>query len=370
MSGFYGTDYPEPVDPGPEDNPSTLLASLDVAHGVFRTWRPVDLSDVLNGAWTPPEATVGARSDGVGLFYRAKAHTVAGESEGLKTWLALSASQDELRKGEHVVYVDFEDDAGPLVGRLLAMGCAPDRLASHFHYIRPESPLSQVPGKDDLEGLLHDLRPSLAVVDGVTEGMTLHGLDPLSNRDAATFGRMLPRRLTHAGAAAVSLDHLTKSTEGRGRYALGAVHKLNGLDGAAFILEMRKPAGVGLVGRSTIRIAKDRPGQLRKHALPSAGLHWFGDLVLDSTSPLIDAQVVAPEVREGADVKPTIMMQRVADELAKHPEGLAQRVVCDVVRGNAGTLRSALSHLIADGFVTSKTPHQLLKPYPLEEHES
>ena len=328
-----------------------------------RSWQPVDLSDVLNGSWAPPEATVGARSDGVGLFYRGKAHTIAGESEGLKTWLALSAAQDEIGKAEHVVYVDFEDDAGPVVGRLLAMGCVADRLASHFHYIRPESPLNDGHGWADLEALMYELRPSLAVVDGVTEGMTLHGLDPLSNRDAATFGRLLPRRLTNAGAATVSLDHLTKSTEGRGRYALGAVHKLNGLDGAAFVMENRKAAGVGLVGRSTIRIAKDRPGQLRKHALPSSGMHWFGDLVLDSTSPLIEAQVFAPETRaEAGEARPTHLMAKISAALADRG-ALSQRQILALVGGKRDYAIKALTFLTIDGYVTEKTPHQLIKPY-------
>ena len=80
-----------------------------------------------------------------------------------------------------------------------------------------------------------------------------------------------------------SLDHVTKDREGRGRYAIGAVHKLNALDGGAYILENRHPFGVGRTGRSTVRVAKDRPGQLRRNALPSGnGLHWYGDLVLKS----------------------------------------------------------------------------------------
>ena len=59
----------------------------------------------------------------------------------------------------------------------------------------------------------------------------MHGLDPLKNQDAL-FGTMVTKQLTASGAAAVSLDHVVKDREGRGRYALGAVHKLNGLSGA------------------------------------------------------------------------------------------------------------------------------------------
>ena len=333
----------------------------------LRTWQAVDLTEALDGTWRAPEATVGRRSDDVGLFYRGKAHTISGESESLKTWLALSAIQHEITNGRHAVFIDFEDDAGPVVGRLLGMDTPTDAIRERFHYVRPESPLTDPLMRADLEALLLDVHPSLAVIDGVTEGMTLHGLNPLDNKDAAAFGRMLPRTLTRAGAAAVSLDHVTKSSEGRGRYSLGAVHKLNGLDGAAYVLENRKPAGVGLVGRSTVMIAKDRPGQLRKHALPSSGgMHWFADLVLDSTlEGFADVSVCSPEA-EKADTSaaPTFMMGRVAAKLTEHPEGLAQRVLCDITKGKTETIRAALSHLIAGGYVSDKTPHRLLKPYP------
>lgn len=352
---MYGIDYP----PVPLDDP---WSPPDDAP---RTWRPVDLSDVLAGTWSPPEATVGARSDGVGLFYPGKAHTVAGESESLKTWFALAGAMVEVERGRHVAYIDFEDDAGPVVGRLLSMGCDVDRLRSHFHYIRPEAPLTEGRGITDLAELMGDVRPTLAVVDGVTEGMTLHGLNPLDNKDCATFGRMLPRRLTRAGAAAVSLDHLTKSTEGRGRYALGAVHKLNALDGAAFVLEGRKAAGVGLVGSSTVRIAKDRPGQLRKHALPSSGLHWFADVVLDATGAgVVLVSVAAPESKTGpSESRPTVLMTKISKALEERGP-LSQRQILTLVGGKRDYAVKALTFLTIDGYVTEKTPHQLIKAYP------
>ncbi len=159
---------------------------------------------------------------------------------------------DELGRGNSVVYVDFEDDEGGIVGRLLTLGA--DRLDARCTVPLRASPRTRSATgihADDLDELLRDVRPTLAVVDGVTEGMTLHGLSPNDNSDVAKFGRLLPRRLAASGAASVSLDHVTKSSESRGRYSLGAVHKLNGLDGAAYVLENRTAFGVGLTGRST-----------------------------------------------------------------------------------------------------------------------
>jgi hypothetical protein len=370
----------EPIDDPADELREWYAADEPLLHNGFhpdddpgqgddeRTWRAADLSDVLDGTWKPAEPTVGRRSDGIGLFYRGKQHTVASESEGGKSWFLLTAALDEITTGNHVVYIDFEDDRGPVVGRLLALGAGPDRIREYFHYIRPESRVIVPINQADIDSIMAEFSPTLAVIDGVTEAMVLHGLDPLDNADAATFGRMLPRRLAKWGAAAVSLDHVTKSSETRGRYSIGAVHKLNGLDGAAFVLENRNPFGVGIKGVSTIRIAKDRPGQLRKHALPnSSGLHWFADLVLDST--LADGHTEATILQPNSDPsrrKPTRVMQLISEALGQNPNGLAQRVLCDVVTGRAETIRVALSHLIAEGYVSNSTPHKLIKPFTEE----
>lgn len=346
-------------------------ADGDAAPG---TWQPVNLTDgvYFDGTWQPPQPTVGLRSDGVGLFYPRKMHTVASESEGGKTWYALVAVVDEILRRNHVLYIDFEDDCGPIVGRLMALGVSPDYIREFFHYVRPESSLLHGRNRDDLANILTEYGPTLAVIDGVTEAMTLHELNPLDNADAAKFGRLLPRPIAESGAAVVSMDHVTKSADSRGRYAIGAVHKLNVLDGAAYILENRRPFGHGLSGVSTVRIAKDRPGELRRHAAPGGKdmLPWFADLVVDSTTEgHTEAMVVVP-ADQGATHKPTKMMERVASELAGHPSGLSQRVICDVVTGKAVTIRTALSYLIADGYVSAATPHRLLKPYPDETDKS
>ena len=143
---------------------------------------------------------------------------------------------------------------------MLTLQVANDVIRERFHYLRPESPITDPVSRGDLAEILGDTHPTFSVVDGVTEGMVLHGLDPLSNKDCATFGQRLPTAISRQGPAVVSLDHVTKSPDGRGRYAIGAVHKLNGLNGGAYLLDNRTPFGIGRKGTSTIKIAKDRPG--------------------------------------------------------------------------------------------------------------
>lgn len=356
-AGGFGQDWPE-VDLPPPDH-------LVVSEAVFRrSWKPVDLSEVLEGAWKPAEPTVGARADGVGLFYPGKVHTVSSESEGGKTWLVLAAVLHELRAGNHVVYVDFEDDEGGIVGRLLTLQADRDTIRQRFHYLRPMDALGTGVHLDDLGGVLREHKPTLGVIDGVTEAMTMHGLDPNSNSDAAKFGRLLPRRLADAGAASVSLDHVTKSGETRGRYSLGAVHKLNALDGAAYVLENRDSFGVGITGRSTIRIAKDRPGQLRRHALPSSGgLHWFGDMVMTSHSEdFAELEIAAPEQRSSNDFRPTVLMSRIMAEIETRGP-LSKRMIRSAVVGKTASKDAALDLLILDGYLTEATPHAKVKSW-------
>jgi hypothetical protein len=329
-----------------------------------RTWQQVGVTSVLDGSWTPPQPTVGRRSDGRGLFYPGRSHVVVSETEGGKTWLALSACIDEMKAGNHVLYVDFEDDVGGIVGRLVTLDVPRDLIREQFQYLRPEGPLGTGIHRDDLLGLLIEHTPTLGILDGVTEAMTMHSLDPNNNADAATFNKMLPRVVTRQGAAVVALDHVTKSKETRGRYALGAVHKLNALNGAQYLLENRQPFGIGITGTSAIRIAKDRPAALRAHALPGKdGLHWYGDLVLDSHPEGFAEVSVDPPREVDETFKPTVLMGRVAELLARSGP-LSQRRIIAAVQGRNETVAAALTHLIIDGYVSDKTPHDLLKPYP------
>lgn len=330
-----------------------------------RSWRAQDLSEFVNGTYKPALPTVGARADGVGVLYPGRMSTVAAESEAGKTWFALILVLQELNRGNAAVYLDFEDEAAGIVGRLLRMGANVSDVLERFHYIRPEEPLSTV-DLLDLKSVL-DTGPTLAVVDGVTEGMSLHGLNINDNLDVAVFGRRVLRPLQDAGPAVVTLDHVVKSAENRGRYAIGGVHKLNGLNGVMYLLENIKPFGIGVSGRSRVRIAKDRPGQLRKESLPhKSGLYWFGDLVVDATEPDLVEAVLYPPTEDGAD--PTDAgaaktredkaeaeieerAQAILSLLAEKKEPLTQRTITAKVPGRQSVTVKALERLVYDGRV-------------------
>ncbi|WP_069630127.1 AAA family ATPase [Streptomyces niveus] len=334
------------------------------------TWRPRDIAAVLDGSYKAPVPTVGQRDDGVPLFYAGRMHSVVGESEGGKTWFALMAVAHELAAGNGVVFIDFEDDAPGVVGRLLALGASVADISARFAYIRPEEPLTIGFNRLEIGQALNDLRPTFVPIDGVTEGMAMHGMELKDNTDVAKFGRMLLRPIAEMGAAVATLDHVVKDKEGRGRYAIGGVHKLNGLNGAMYVLENRQAFGVGVTGKSTVRIAKDRPGQLRKHALPhTSGLHWFADFVLKSRDETFtEASLYAP-VEHVGPFRPTEVMRKVSDAIAGAREPVNARGIQDRVGGKKDVVAAAVARLVDEGFIDVKDGpnrsklHTLVKPF-------
>jgi len=318
-----------------------------------RTWKPVDLGPVLDGTWQPPQPSVGRRDDDCGLFYPGRMHVVAAEAEAGKTWLALAAAATELARGEACVYLDFEDDEGGIAGRLLTIGADREAIRKRFAYIRPENPVRGI-GEHDLADALGDLRPSLVILDGVTEAMSLHGLELKDNTDVARFGQLLPRRITACGAAAVLLDHVVKDREARGGHAIGGVHKLNGLNGAMYLLENKEPFGIGLTGRSRLLIRKDRPGRLRRHATRAHdGLFWYADLAVRSHGEdFAEASLPPPQQQGDTPFRPTAIMARIAATLAAASDGLSGNAVEGAVTGKGTVIRYALELLISEGYVS------------------
>lgn len=322
-----------------------------------RSWKPVDLDDVLEGRVIPPQPTVGRRSDGVGMFYPGKRHTISSESEAGKTWLALLAAIAELRAGNSVLYLDFEDDEATVVGRALAMGARKEWLRDRFAYFRPEQAITALNNRDDLRECVQDVKPTLAILDGVTEAMALHGMELKDNTDVANFGHLLSGWLASMGPATVDLDHVVKDPDMRGRYSIGGIHKFNGLNGASYTLQNRDPFGIGLTGRTSVLVGKDRPAQLRKNSLPGqGGLFHFGDFVMTSRSEYeVEAELYPAKPKDDlSGVRPIAVMVRCSRVLAANPGGLSKNAIENLVGGKASFVRTALELLVMDGYVEVK----------------
>ena len=273
----------------PTSRPLRAVQPDERATGPASTWAPVDLTDILAGKRARVVPELGARNDGVPLLYRGKEHSIASEPECGKTWWMALQVAHVLKSGGRVVWVEFEDDPETVVGERLmsaALGLLAGRLTRvQFCFSRPETPYRGAEYLDLLR--FDDGAADLVVFDGVTEGMHLFGLDPMNQNDAAKWRHILIKPALKLGSATVASDHVVKDKTQRGRYSIGAQHKLAGLTGAAFQMEQVEPFGRGLKGRSRVTITKDRNGGLRQHGKPiegEPGMTHLGDLVGDATS--------------------------------------------------------------------------------------
>lgn len=329
------------------------------------TWQAIDLTDVVNGGTLANPPTILVRDDGHALLYPGKVHTISGEPESGKTWLLLHAVADLITSGQAVLYLDFEDSAESLVARLRALGCPPEAITENLAYVRPDAALDD-PGRAVLTAVL-TRGVALTVIDGVTEAMALHGYDPLKNNEYAAWFSALPRWIAaHPCACAVSLiDHVPKDEERNRRYALGAQHKLAVIDGAAYMVDIIRPFGVGQHGISRIRISKDKPGRVREHAVGGA----IGDLHLESDGTSVNAFLRSPRpYDEVGGFRPTHLMEKLSRFIEVNPR-LSKKAIEEVVKGKATAKRAALELLVSEGYVTTERGdrgailHRHVKPY-------
>ncbi len=223
----------------------------------------------------------------------------------------------------------------------------------------------------------------LVIVDGVTDAMSVLGFnggDP--NADATGFIRRFCKRLAdRTGAAVVIIDHVTKSSEGRGRFAIGGQAKMAGLTGAAYIVEPGPtPPMPGRVGSVVLRIAKDRPGGIRPHC---SVRHRAGDrtqeaatISFDSTGATTIVTVTAPtDTATSGDngpttpFQPTFLMEKVSRVLESVSEPIGVNAIDQAVTGRRVNIARALDCLIDIGYVArengprSTLLHRSIRPY-------
>jgi hypothetical protein len=223
------------------------------------SWIPKEIGESELEEEEPPSML--RREDGNCLLYAGKINAIFGESESGKTWIALEAIRQELEKNNIVFYLDFEDSARSILNRLKTLRVKSDKFKM-FRYANPDEPLGEGIGEIMRTQIMAYL-PTLIVVDGVNAAMNLLGLDLEKNKDATHFSQKVLKPLRIGGAGILTIDHVTKSKDNRGNYAIGAQAKRADIDGAAFAVSVALPFGRGIDGALDITCTKDRPGFVR-----------------------------------------------------------------------------------------------------------
>lgn len=350
------------IDAAHQGEPLDLDQLLDHTRPPTPTsWAPQDLTGLLTGGITRPEPGLLTTDDEHHqLLYPGKIHAFNAESESGKSWLALHACAQEMTAGAHVLYIDFEDDAAGVTSRLVGLGVEPELIVAAFHYVRPDDAYDAA-AHAEVQRILDDHQPTLAVLDGVTEALVMNGWKINENDDAAAFAVRILRPIADAGPAVVLIDHVTKDKDQQGSHAIGAQHKKAFITGAAYKLEVRKPFGEGRRGEARITVTKDRPGAIRGWALDGKVVGTFH---LASQHDQVAAGITrADEHHPGETFRPTHLMEAVSLEIERSNEaGLApsKSAVDKCVPGQRRAKFLAIDQLITEGYVTVEPSGQSL----------
>lgn len=310
-------------------------------------WTPVDFDAILDGDLEAPKATALARRDGKHLLYPYAVHSISGEPGSLKTWIAMLAAVQELEQGNPVVMIDFEDRPQSVATRLLQIGARPEHLRDRhlWRYIRPDIAL-------DDNGARHLTQAvtgaTLAIIDGVTEAMSLHGMSVNDNDDVARYIHMLPKRVADLGPATLQIDHVTKDSDSRGRYAIGGQHKLAAVTGTAMKAVVVRSGGKGEHAVVKVVLDKDKHGDVGPTGLTVAEFH-LDDTQPGYTSAWLDHPTTS--VDENGQFRPTILMRRVSDYLLGLPRAASMRDIRQGVKGNSQSIADAVDALVREGHI-------------------
>jgi hypothetical protein len=338
------------------------------------TWRPIDLGPYLRGEITPPKPEMGvARDDGQRCLYPGREHAVIGATESGKTWFALLCAAPELRAGNRVVYIHFEEgDPSSTVERLKFLGLPDDTIDAHLDFIGPAEAVRRE-WLDPLTGP----PPTLVILDGINEGMSLHGGEIKAAEGWSEFRRRIVTPFIRAGAAVLSCDHVPIVTDRARLDAYGTVHKGNAIDGARFALVNKEPFARGMRGMSHVYLTKDRPGSLRIHGKPtkSPGQSYFGALMIDATGNSPELWGFYPPKDEDAGVVKDVDLGEVLCALI---EGRPDRKVASfrelraLARLNGHgvadrLLNDALDELVLSGRLTETRGARGAKGYQIPE---
>jgi KaiC/GvpD/RAD55 family RecA-like ATPase len=329
----------------PDYNPSGVQMHDEEGNVIAdSSWIPKEIGDYELEADVQP--TMLRREDGNFILYPGKINAIFGESESGKTWVALEAVRQELNLGNTVFYIDFEDSARGILNRLKTLKTPTERFKA-FMYANPDTPFTPAVS-EALMASLAEYKPSLVVVDGVNAAMNLMGLDLEKNKDATHFSQTILRPLRTFGSGILTIDHVTKSKDNRGNYAIGAQAKRADIDGVAVSVAVEQPFGRGIDGALSLTITKDRPGFVRA-ICPDAKTLGIANIKSDANFGIkvsITGGTVKVSTREQK-------MEAVCDLLRRHGYEMGRNQIAEQLRSEGNGMNNEELKFVMDSLVSS-----------------
>jgi hypothetical protein len=301
------------------------------------SWLPLNLADLDD---TPPQPpTLG----GFGIVYHGKRHVFSGPQESAKTLAAYAIGIETLRAipNRYIAIIDFEMGRRSARTRLLELGATQAELA-RILYIEPE-----VPANIDRIALLVAMQPQVVIIDAAAGAYALQSLDDNNRGDVERFAALYTNAFFQAGIATITLDHVVKNTETRGKYAIGSERKTGGVDvhlGFDTILPIKR----GSTGLYKITTHKDRDGWHERGRL--ADLHLTSHP--DTHQITWEWRQTEHGEHQSGDVwMPTMLMEKLSHALEGAATTLSRNQLESAVNGSTDHKRAAIDHLSRLGYI-------------------
>ena len=311
----------------------------------------VDLSELIANGLKPERPSVARLSPDRYLLYKGRTNEIHSEPGVGKTNLALCFALRAMEDGGHVVYLDPEDTAISALTRLKGFGADMAMVVERFHYVHNPTP-------EELDAAISwaaQNRPELVVLDGLAEVLAAEGKNEDKVGEVLAFFRRRVRPFAELGAAVLISDHVTKSTEGRGRWARGSGGKLGRYDGVSYSVKLVEPYSRDRAGRVCLTIAKDRNG--------GVGLthQIVGDIAFSPNGETTHFEFV----EHTDNFRPTTIMAKVFTHLEKFP-GASKNDLREC--GKSQYVEQALKCLVEEGVISISKKGQrmqftVLKPF-------
>jgi hypothetical protein len=235
---------------------------------------------------------------------------------------------------------------------------------ARFKYANPDGAYNEI-AQQALLGSIRDFTPDLIVMDGVNAAMNLLGLDLEKNKDATQFSQVVLRPLRLWGAAVLTIDHVTKSKDNRGNYAIGAQAKRADIDGVAIAVDVSMPFGRGSNGKLNLKITKDRPGFVRGIS-QEASFVGTVDLISKPDNS-IEISIVGGQTGFSPH---EYLMRKLSEFMEKHGAELSTNQIVQAIEGGTDQIKKAISQLENTGHLSVRASGQgryysHCKPYVL-----
>jgi hypothetical protein len=274
-----------------------------------------------------------------GLIYHGKRHAISGPPEAAKTLVSLIFGLEHHRDGGTFALIDFE--MGGHATRLLLndLGATIDEIRD-LYYIEAHGG----PEPHDIQQL-EQAGVTLAIIDAAAGAYAVSDLDDNKRQDAEKFARWWIEPLWKRGITTITLDHVVKNTENRGKFSIGSERKLGAVD-VHLGMEAVKQVHRGHTGLIKITTHKDRPGHLPR---PTAAEL---ELRSDPDTNAIAWTLKPPQTVDDAHpFRPTGLMEKVSRWLEEQTERVSRATIEDAIQGKREYVRLALDTLTAELYI-------------------